>query len=53
MSELKVLELTIKLQQELEKMTDKEFKAFMRGKVLKHDGKLYGLNKPKKKEKVQ
>lgn len=53
MSELKVLELTIKLQQELEKMSEKEFKAFMKGKALKHNGKLYGLNKPKKKEKLQ
>lgn len=48
-----IIELTIKLQQELEKMSDKEFKAYMKGKVLKYNGKLYGFTKPKKKEKLQ
>ena len=40
--------LTVKLQAELEKMTDKEFKDYMKGKVLIHDGKRYGYEKKKK-----
>lgn len=49
-TEKEVVELTVKLQAELEKMTDKEFKAFMKGKVLKYNGQIYGYEKAKKKE---
>jgi hypothetical protein len=34
--------LTIKLQLELERMSDEEFNEYMKDKVLVHDGKLYG-----------
>lgn len=50
--QLEILELTIALQIKLEAMTEKEFKAFMKGKALKYDGKIYGTNdkKPKVKQ---
>lgn len=53
MEKLQEVELTIKLQQELEKMSDKEFQEYMKDKVLSYNGKLYGLQKSKKKKEVK
>lgn len=38
-----VIEWSYALQTELEKMTQEEFKQYMEGKVIRMDGKLYGI----------
>jgi hypothetical protein len=36
-----IIELTLILQYQMEKMTNKELASFMQGKVLRYDNKLY------------
>jgi hypothetical protein len=43
MSDLQVLEWTYKLQYEMDQMDSKELNAFLAGKAIKYEGKLYTL----------
>jgi hypothetical protein len=47
--EKEVVELTWKLQAELEKMTPKQFKKWMKTRKIKYNGKEYGYAEIKKK----
>lgn len=43
----KVIELTLPLQWELQKMSEEEFNQFMKNKILKFENVLYGLEDSK------
>lgn len=45
MNNTEIIEWTYSLQIVLEQMSDEEFVKYMEGKVIKLDGKLYGLTK--------
>lgn len=48
---MEILEWSYALQLTLQQMSDKEFKAFMKGKAIRFEGKLYGTETKKKTKK--